>query len=192
VVELAIADVSLRFAPLTVTAQLRISAGLAAPVPSPTPPSDGTPDDPSSTTATAYTWEAVGQGDATIEGELVTQSGWLTIRTPAVPPSGPALAANDATVLGWVGWPRFSERGLAELPLEQIGGGLASDPTGGVLSHLSLVVEATPAATTDLRLRCLLVWTGAVDDALIQAVHERWSAFEWQLLLAWKALGVEQ
>jgi hypothetical protein len=142
----------------------------------------------------AWTWTAAGSGKATADGDALAQFGSVAIDArvhdatsgwpPTLPSAAPVPAASTASDI--------SEGGLAELPLMTASPTAPIDPASALLSRLSLVVDAVTTPTADLRLRCLLRWSGPVDDALVQAAHDRWPAFEWHVLLAWQALGTQR
>jgi hypothetical protein len=121
------------------------------------------------------TFSTTAHGEVTAGEDGTTQFG---ISTTQVSSSQPAI-------------PELTEVGIAHLPLRLLGQS-SSDEKAGVLKMLAFlewIIEVPTAGDSGFKISCSLRRRGAVTNDEIKEFQNGLALFEWEALVAWKALG---
>jgi hypothetical protein len=121
-------------------------------------------------------------GESTFASDAVSQFGVSTIRSYADAGSG------------WGPWPisQLTESGVASLPLSalwEMEAGRGPETSQSPLSQLQLLIKTDKANGSGFKLKCALLWKGAITEETLRSLETQDAYITWEVLAAWKALG---
>jgi hypothetical protein len=132
---------------------------------------------------TGSTFSTRAQGEVTIGSDGISQFGVSTTQVVATAGSMP-FSFNE-----------LSEYCIAYLPLRILAQVSKNGRAAGVsdfVQRLALLIEVSRAGASGFKLTCSLGWRGGVTVEEIKEFENKGYVFEWEALIAWKALGVSQ
>lgn len=131
------------------------------------------------------TFSTTARGEVTPSTDGSSQFGISTTRV---------LWRSDSQGLPY-GFDELTESGIAQLPLRILGQVPKNGKPAGAsdfLHRLELLIEVPKADAAGFKIVCSLRWRGAVSTEEIKEIENMGYVFEWESLVAWKALGVSQ
>jgi hypothetical protein len=172
-IPLAEVEVALAFPVLSLSCQTIISGSLSR-----------NSDSGESQTAPC-TFSTTARGEVTPGSDRTSQFGISTTRV---------LWRSDSQGLPY-GFDELTESGIANLPLRILGQVPKNGKAVGAsdfLQRLELLIEIPKADAAGFKIVCSLRCRGAVNMEEIKEIENKGHVFEWESLVAWKALGVSQ
>jgi len=132
---------------------------------------------------TGSTFSTRAQGEVTVGSDGISQFGVSTTQVVTAAESMP-YSFNE-----------LSEYCIAYLPLKILAQVSKNGKAAGVsdfLQRLALLIEVSKAGVSGFKLTCSLGWRGGVTIEEIKEFENKGYVFEWEGLIAWKALGLSQ
>jgi hypothetical protein len=123
--------------------------------------------------------QATADGEATIVDGVVSQFGVSMIQTQPMDSGYPRWSGSE-----------LRENGIAHLPFSAWQKGI--EPTTGIFQQLQLLIKTETINDQNFKVMCGLHWKGSITEETIRDLEEQDTHVAWEVLAAWKALGVSQ
>ena len=128
----------------------------------------------------SFSFSTTAHGEVTAGEDAISQFG---ISTSLINSNAPGPHSHLA---------ELTETGIAHLPLRMLGPPVKEENGAGsigLLQHLELVIEVSAVDDKGFKITCSLRRRGAVTNDEIKQIQNGFALFEWEALVAWKALG---